>query len=54
MQKLEKIDFKIKVIPSELEKYMSFSHDNKLVLIEVLHRYILVTNLDENNFKHFS
>lgn len=52
MQKLEKIDFKIKVIPSELE--MSFSHDNKLVLTEVLHRYILVKNLDENNFKHCS
>ena len=32
---LGKIDFKINVIPNELEKYMSFSINNKLCFINI-------------------
>ena len=34
MQELGKFDFKINVIPNGLEKYMSFSFDTKLVVID--------------------
>ena len=34
MHKLDKLDFKMYFIPSRLEKYMSFSFDNKLLFID--------------------
>ena len=34
MEELGKFDFKTNVIPNRLENCMSFSHDNKLVLID--------------------
>ena len=37
MQGLGKFDFKLSVIPNRLEKYKSFSLDNKLVFIDSFH-----------------
>ena len=34
IQKLGKFDFKMNGIPNGLEKYMSFSLDNKLVFVD--------------------
>ena len=59
MQELCKFGFKINVIPNGLEKYMSFSLNNKLVSIDSFQFLSfsldsLVKNLGENDFKHFS
>lgn len=56
MQKLEKIDFKIKVIPSELEKYMSFIINIRLRFINSFQFLsfstdVLVKNLSKDYFK---
>ena len=44
MQGLGKFDFKLSVIPNRLEKYKSFSLDNKLVFIDSFH--VLSFSLD--------
>ena len=59
LQELGKFDFKINVIPNRLEKYMSFSLDNKLVFIDSFQFLSssldsLVKNLGENDVKYFS
>ena len=57
MQELGKFDFKINAIANGLEKYMSFSLDDQLVLIDSFQFLSsslnsLVKNLGENDFKH--
>ena len=59
MQELGKFNFKINVIPNVLEKYMSFSLDNKLFFIgsfKILSTLLnsLVKNLGKNDFKHLN
>ena len=59
MQELGKFNFKINVIPNVLEKYMSFSPDNKLFFIDsfkILSTLLnsLVKNLGKNDFKHLN
>ena len=59
MVELGKFDFKINVIPNRLEKYISFSLDNKLLLIDnfqFLSSFLdsFIKNVDENHFKHLS
>ena len=59
MKELGKFNFKINVIPNGLEKYMSFSINNKLSFIESF-RFLsspldsLVKNLNKDDFKYFS
>ena len=57
MQKLGKFDFKINVIQNGLEKYMSFSINNKLAFInnfQFLNSSLdsLVRNLKKDDFKY--
>ena len=59
MQELGKFDFKINVIPNGLEKYMSFSMNNKLAFIINFHFLrssldSLVKNLGKDDFKYIS
>ena len=59
MQELDKFNLKINVIPNGLEKYMSFSINNKLILFDSFQflRFpldSLVKNLDKNDFKYLS
>ena len=59
MQELGKFNLKINVIPNGLEKYMSFSINNKLILFDSFQflRFpldSLVKNLDKNDFKYLS
>ena len=59
LQELSKFDFKVKIIPSELEKYMSFSLDNKLLFLDSFEclsssLYSLLTDLGEIDFGHLS
>ena len=59
MQELGKFNLKMNVIPNELGKYMSFSNDKKLSLIDSF-QFIncsvdsLVKNLAKNYFKYLS
>ena len=57
IQELGKFDFKMNLIPNVLEKYTSFSLNNKLVFIDSFQFLTssldsLVKNLGENDFKH--
>ena len=57
MQELGKFDFKLNVIPNRLEKYLSFSVDNKFAFIDSFHFLISsldtsVQNFRENYFNH--
>ena len=57
IQKLDKFDFKTNGIPNGLEKYMSFSLDNKLVFVDSFKFWSysldnLVTNLGGIEFGH--
>ena len=59
MLELGKFDFKINVIPNGLEKYMSFSINNKLAFINNFHFLrssleSLVKNLGKDDFKYIS
>ena len=59
MQELGKFDLKINVIPNELEKYRSFTINNKLSLIDSFQFLSssldsLVINLGEDDFKYLS
>ena len=60
MQELGKFDFKINVIPTGLEKYMSFSINNKLAFINNFHSTLRsslessVKNLGKDDFKYIS
>ena len=59
MQELGKFNLKINVIPNVLEKYMSFSVNNKLNFIDSLQRLSssldrLVKNLAKDDFKYLS
>ena len=59
MQELGKFNLKINVIPNGLEKYMSFSINNKLIFFDSFQflRFSLdslVKNLDKNDFKYLS
>ena len=59
MKELGKFNFKINVIPNGLEKYMSFSINNKLSFIDIF-RFLsspldsFVKNLNKDDFKYFS
>ena len=56
LQELGKFNFIINFIPNELEKYLSFSLNNKLFFIDSFQFFSfscsLVKNLGENDFKH--
>ena len=59
MQELGKFNFKINVIPNVLEKYMSFTINNKLSFIDSFQFLSssldsLVKNLNKDNFKYLS
>ena len=59
MQELRKFNLKISVIPNGLEKYTSFTINNKLNLIDkfqFLSSFLdsLVKNLDKEGFKYLS
>ena len=59
MQELGKINLKISVIPNGLEKYMSFTLNNKLSFIDSFQFIIsslhsLVKNLNRDDFKYLS
>ena len=58
MQELGKFYLKINVIPNGLEKYMSFSINNKLSFIVASKLYSsldsLVKNLDKDDMKYLS
>ena len=59
LQELGKFNLKINVIPNELEKYMSFSINNKLSFIDNFQFLSssldsLVKNLGDNDFKYLS
>ena len=59
MQELGKLNLKINVIPNGLEKYMSFSNNNKLSFIDSFQFLIfsldsLVKNLGKDDFKYLS
>ena len=59
MQKLDKFDFKVNVIPIELEKNMRFHINNKLIFIDNFQFLSsssdsLVKNLNTDDFKYFS
>ena len=59
MQKLGKFNLKINVIPDELEKYISFSINNRLSFIDSLQLLrssldSLVKNLSKVDFKYLS
>ena len=55
MQKINKFDVEISVIPNGLEKYMAFTIDKNLVFIYSMQfmnfgLYVLVKNLTDNDF----
>ena len=57
MQELSKFNFKISVIPNGLEKYMTFSINNKLSFIDSFQflsspLHTLVKNLGKDDFKY--
>ena len=59
MQELGKFSFKINVIPNELEKYISFNINDKLVFIDSFQCLSfslnsLVKNLSGDDFKYLS
>ena len=59
MQELGKLNLKLNVIPNGLEKYMSFSINNKLSFIDNLQFLSssldsLVKNLAKDDFKYLS
>ena len=59
MQELDKFNLKINVIPNGLEKYMSFTINNKLSFIESFQFLSslldsLVKNLSDNDFEYLS
>ena len=59
MQELGKFNLKINAIPNGLEKYMSFSIDNKLSFIDSFQflsssLHSLVKNLNKDDFKYLS
>ena len=59
MQKLGKLNLKISVIPSGLEKYMSFTISNKLSFIDSFHFLSssldsLVKNSNKDDFRYLS
>ena len=59
MQKLDKFDVKIGVLPNGLEKYMAFTINKNLVFIDSMKFMYssldtLIKNLSDNNFKHLS
>ena len=59
MQELGKFNLEINVIPNILEKYMSFTINNKLSFIDSFQFLSssldsLVKNLDKDNFKYLS
>ena len=59
MQELGKLNLKINVIPNGLEKYMSFSINNKLSFIDSFQFLSssldsLIKNLTKDDFKYFS
>ena len=58
MQELRKFNLKISVIPNGLEKYTSFTINNKLGFIDSFQFLIssldsLVKNLNEDDFNYF-
>ena len=59
MQELDKLNFKINVIPNELENYMSFNINNKLIFTDSF-KFLssslesLRKNLSKNDFKLMS
>ena len=59
MQELSKFNFKINVVPNGLEKYMSFSINNKLIFIDSFQFLSssldsLVKSLGKDNLKHLN
>ena len=59
MQELTKFIVKVNVIPNRLEKYMSFTINNKLRFIDIIQFLSssfnsLVKNLNKDNFKYLS
>ena len=59
LHKLDIFDFKISVIPNELEKYMSFNINNKLIFIETFQFLSsssdsVIKNLGKDDFKYLS
>ena len=59
MQELTKFIVKVNVIPNRLEKYMSFTINNKLSFIDIIQFLSssfnsLVKNLNKDNFKYLS
>ena len=59
MQDIGKLNVKIGVIPNGLEKYMAFTINKNLVLIDSMQFMnssldALVKNLSDNDFKHLS
>ena len=59
MQELGKFYLKIRVLPNELEKYMSFTINNKLSFIDSFQflsssLHSLVKNLNKDDFKYLS
>ena len=59
MQELEKFNLKTSVTPNGLERYMSFTINNKLIFIERFHHLSssldsLVKSLNNDRFKYLS
>ena len=59
MRELGKFNVKVNVIPNRLEKYMSFTINNKLSFIDIIQFLSssfnsLVKNLNKDNFKYLS
>ena len=59
MRELGKFNIKVNVIPNRLEKYMSFTINNKLSFIDIIQFLSssfnsLVKNLNKDNFKYLS
>ena len=57
MRELGKFNIKVNVIPNRLEKYMSFTINNKLRFIDIIQFLSssfnsLVKNLNKDNFKY--
>ena len=59
MQETDKFDVKVNVIPNGLEKYMAFTINKNLVIIDSMQFMnssldALVKNLTDKDFKHLS
>ena len=59
MQKIDKFDVKVSVIPNGSEKYMAFTIKKNLVIIDSMQFRnasldALVKNLSDNDFKYLS